>query len=398
MEADTRLPPDIGAASCAPPSPAIRAVFLTGATGFLGAFLLHELLEQTNAAIHCLVRCESPEEGIGRLEATLRKYERWNDRYRDRLAVVRGDLGADRFGLTYEAFERLARDVDAVYHNGALVNFVSPYRRLRSPNVGGTLEVLRLASRTRLKPVHYVSTMDVLGAEYYNLGEEDEVARAHDWGTGYAQSKWVAERLVAAARERGLPIAVYRPARIVGDTRTGIWNTDDFACRAIKGLVQLGAAPIADPVDNMSPVDVVARAIVRISRDPRATAARAFHLVHPQWFLWGRMFDFIRARGYALEALPYPHWWRRLVDACAAGDDNALKPLVPLFPVPPDPMPEVDPQAPAAPELTPPHCANTQAALDGTGVVWPPMDDELLGRYFDRFVRAGFLPALSHSC
>jgi hypothetical protein len=103
------------------------------------------------------------------------------------------------------------------------------------------------------------------------------------------------------------------------------------------------------------------------------------------------MFDFIRRRGYPLTKESYPTWWARLAEACAAGDDNALKPLLPLFPVPPDPLPPGADRPQPDPDLPPVHCANTLADLAGSGVSCPEIDEGLLDRYFDHFVRSGFL-------
>ncbi|HVC19694.1 MAG TPA: amino acid adenylation domain-containing protein [Vicinamibacterales bacterium] len=384
LDADIVPPAD---AAASPPS----RIFLTGATGFLGTYLLSALLDATGADVVCLVRAGSPEAGVDRLRGALEAFRLWKPEYAPRIAAQPGDLGQPRLGLSEQAFDALGDRVEAIYHNGALVNFAHPYKALKRANVLGTMDVLRLACRRRTKPVHYVSTMDMLGAAYYTTGERDGQPPPEGLATGYAESKWVAERLVHLARQRGLPAAVYRPARIVGDSRTGMWNTDDFASRAIKGLIQLGAAPAVHPIDNMSPVDYVSRAIVRLSRSPVSRDLPAFHVINPQWFQWDRMFEFIRARGYPLAQVPYRAWHQRLVEACRAGDDNALKPLLPLFPVPPEAG--QDPAVEMPPPVEPPRarCEVTAEALDGTGVECPAIDGALLSRYFDYFVRTGFL-------
>ncbi|HVB39257.1 MAG TPA: amino acid adenylation domain-containing protein, partial [Vicinamibacterales bacterium] len=390
LAAEAVLNLDVMPAADAAPNPP-RRLLLTGATGFLGTYLLSALLEATSAEIVCLVRANDEDAGVRRLQQALDAFQLWKPEYASRLGARCGDLSEPRLGLTDAAFDELAAAVDAIYHNGALVNFAQPYRALKAANVRGTLEVLRLACRARTKPVHYVSTMDVLGAAYYTTGERDGQPPPDGLATGYAESKWVAERLVHLARERGLPATVYRPARIVGDSRTGTWNTDDFASRAIKGLVQLGAAPAVHPIDNMSPVDYVSRAIVRLSQSPASRDVPAFHVVNPRSFEWDRMFDFIRARGYPLASIPYRAWHRRLVEACAAGDDNALKPLLPLFPVPPEAAQDAAVEMPAAGDVPQAQCRATLEALAGTGVECPAVDGALLTRYFDYFVRVGFL-------
>ncbi len=281
LMADAALPDDVvpvasGPARSGPP----RRVLLTGASGFLGAHLAAEILTASDATLHALVRCRDRESGAARLRETLQRFSLWRDEFAPRIVVVPGDLEAPRLGLAYDAFDWLAAEVDVIYHNGALVNFVTPYRHLRTANVGGTLEVLRLAAR-RATPVHYVSTMDVLGAGFLTATEDDPNDEPNGLSHGYAQTKWVAERLVLAARSRGLPAAVYRPARIIGHSRTGIWNTDDFACRAVRGSIELGVVPDVDPIDNMSPVDYVSRAIVHISRRSDVFAHPVYHVINP---------------------------------------------------------------------------------------------------------------------
>ena len=382
--ADAVLPGDVTPTASSTPSTAPGHVLLTGASGFLGAHLAAELLSSSDATLHCLVRCRDRESGAARVRETLERFELWRDEFAPRIAIVPGDLEAPRLGLSYEDFDRLAAGLDVIYHNGALVNFVTPYRRLRTANVSGTLEVLRLATRGRATPLHYVSTMDVLGAGFMTSAEDDPNEEPNGLSHGYAQTKWVAERLVSAARKRGLPAAVYRPARIIGHARTGIWNTDDFACRAVRGSIELGVVPDVDPLDNMSPVDYVSRAIVHISRRPGVFEHPVYHVVNPEYYLWQRLFDVIRRRGYTLGVVPYPEWRRRL----AAAPDNALKPLLPLFPVPVERTGAPEPPWADVPTV---NCGRARAALEGSGIVCPPIDDALWARYFDFFIKTGYL-------
>ena len=134
--------------------------------------------------------------------------------------------------------------------------------------MAGTLEVLRLACRSRRKPIHFVSTVSVFpgtapaGAVF---AEDDDLAAAEGLADGYAQSKWVAERLMLQAAARGLPVTVYRPGRITGDSRTGVCQVDDFFYRLVRGCLQLGAAPDQDARLDLTPVDFVGKALVRLS-------------------------------------------------------------------------------------------------------------------------------------
>src|SRR5262249_24958804 len=121
------------------------AIFLTGVTGFLGAFLLRELLDQTQAYVYCLVRAKDEMESRSRIEKVLKSYSLWEESFGSRIVPVPGDLAKPLLGLSFEAFQDLANRIDVIYHNGALVNFVYPYSVLKATNVLSTEEILKLA-------------------------------------------------------------------------------------------------------------------------------------------------------------------------------------------------------------------------------------------------------------
>src|SRR6185369_16546869 len=170
-----------------------RHILLTGATGFLGAFLLRELLDRTTAEVHCLVRAKSVEAGRVRLRQTLQTYSLWHDGLEGRIVPVPGDLGEPRLGVSAAVSADLAATIDVIYHSGAFVNWILPYERLKPANVVGTEEILRLATRVRIKPVHFVSSLGVFpllsrSGEVTVIREEDTLDHNGSLYGGYMQS------------------------------------------------------------------------------------------------------------------------------------------------------------------------------------------------------------------
>ncbi len=370
---DPAIRPDLAVpADAAEPA----ALLLTGASGFLGAFLLHELLERTGADVHCLVRAPDAARGLRRIRDGLGAHGLWRERYAGRVLALPGDLAAPRLGLADDDFARLAATVDAVYHAGGLVNFVYPYPLLRAANVGGTVEVLRLASTTKRKPVHFVSTLSVFlargGSAADRVGEEDEPGGPAALEDGYARSKRVAELLVAEARSRGLPACIHRPARITGDSRSGRGNPGDLLSRLVRGCVQLGSAPDLDVLLDMAPVDSVARAVVHLSRLPDPPG-RDFHLMNPARLPWSELVAELRRLGHPLRVVPAERWRAALLASLAGGEENALEPLLPLLA-----REHGIPTVRGTPRF---DCRRTLQTLSAGGIVFPPADRVLLGAY-----------------
>ncbi|MFF8828606.1 amino acid adenylation domain-containing protein [Streptomyces sp. NPDC015131] len=385
-----------------------REVLLTGATGFLGAFLLRELLERTGAVVHCLVRAADAATAGKRIRAVLERYRLWDDAMAHRVVPVPGDLALPRLGLGEDRFAALSRSVDAVFHSGAEVNLAYGYERLRAANVDGTAEVLRLAAAHRTVPVHHVSTVGVFPPAGPPVGR---VLPGHPLGdvtllrNGYAESKWVAETLVARAGERGLPVTVYRPTRIAGATATGVCQTSDFLWLLVKGCLQVGAAP-GDYVSDFDlvPVDHVSGAITALATGRAApgtgAAGGVFHLSSERLRTFAGIAGRLRELGHRLDDVPLEEWHRRV----ERQPGNAAYPLLGLLPPSAEAAPAKTPSAetPSA-EATPAETAPkggsplfdssaTRRALSECDVVPAVVDDALFDRYVRFFEREGFLP------
>jgi amino acid adenylation domain-containing protein/thioester reductase-like protein len=370
-------------------SQAPQNILLTGATGFLGAFLLDELLQSTKATIYCLVRSSSLAVAQQKLQRNLERYGLDAAAQSDRVVPLLGDLSQPLLGLSEVQFHKLAGQIDLIYHNGAFVNLVYPYAALRDINVKGTEEILRLAAQVQVKPVHFISTLDVFQSSYHaqldKLLESDEFPAQSIPGSGYAQSKWVAEKLVKAAHERGIPTCIHRPGMIIGHSQTGFSNTEDSIGRLIKGLIQLGSAPTLSLPMHLTPVDYVSKAIVKLS-EQQSSWGQAFHFSNPRPLSLDQLVDYIRSLHYEIKYTDHDNWLTQLLNV-DAHQENALKPMLPLLTSPGVSYSKYLEVL----NLDNVSCQNVMAGLAETEICCPEVNSKLLENYFTYFVQSGFL-------
>lgn len=369
-----------------------KAILLTGATGFLGAYLLEELLQQTSADIYCLVRCSNIEEGKNRLQKNLEFYSLWQDDFNSRIVPIVGDLGKPLFGLSQLAFEGLAAIIDIIYHNGAWVNSARPYSTLKPVNVLGTQEVLRLASREQTKFVHFVSTLGVfLGDNQEAIGRITEMDSPNfvNLQGGYRQSKWVAEQLVMVAQKRGLPACIYRPSRIIGNSKTGInGNFQDFLCILLKGCIQLKKFPDLNTQIDIVPVDYVSRAIVGLSQQ-KNHAGKVFHLINSQLISWETFFNSLQLLGYSLEKVNYDNFYAELKYQLSQSPKNTLYSSLLLL---------LKLSKLFSPDKLEFDTTRTLIELTELSISCPVIDEKLLSLYFSYFQKVGYFPpVLDHN-
>jgi thioester reductase-like protein len=291
-------------------------LLLTGGTGFLGPFLLRSLLEQTDATIYVLVRASTVDHAHQRLRAALETAAASGSvlaQFDKRVVPICGDLEEPGLGLSVDRWTQLASEVDAIYHNGASVNYLFNYGKMRAANVGGTNEALRLAFDRRLKEFNYVSTTFIYGWAVKDvLYETDNNAEMELLDFGYSQSKWVAEQLVADATRHGLGTRIFRPS-LITPSLIGGGNNFDIMIRLLAFMVKQGIG--VDTLNQVSfvPADVTANNIVAIAsetdtingifnvtRDEYANMTDVTNLMTAQT---GRHFDLFPLRDFVPEMI-----------------------------------------------------------------------------------------------
>ncbi|MCX2710765.1 carboxylic acid reductase [Mycolicibacterium sp. J2] len=345
------------------PSEELNTVLLTGATGYLGRFLvLHWLrrLAPRGGTLICLVRAKDDSSARRRLDdvfeyADVALKQEYQELSRGCLNVLAGDTSQPRLGLDQSTWQRLARDVDAVTDAAALVNHVLPYEQLFAANVAATGELIRFALTAKLKRYLFVSTVgvgDQIEPQSFTETADIRVAspsrRVDDsYANGYDNSKWAGEVLLRNAHDRcGLPVSVFRCSMIMADTRyPGQVNATDMFTRLIISLLITGTAPasfyrrdetggrLRAHYDGL-PVGFVAEAITTLgaaNTDEHAT----YHVMNPHDDGIGldRCVDWLIESGHPIQRVDdYQQWLCRLEASLQAlPDEQRRASILPLL-------------------------------------------------------------------
>ncbi|KAJ5887882.1 type I iterative PKS [Penicillium taxi] len=263
-------------------------IFLTGATGFVGAFFLQDLLALPHVKnVTCLVRTTDPESGKRRIENTFARYSLPMN-FLSKVTVVPGNIAYPNLGMSKEDFDHHAQASSAAFHIAAHVNYTLPYSAHREGNITGLLNVLKFVNAGRLKALHYWSSISACGIPFLSGGAIPEDKRAvldrqsFDLHTGYTRSKLVAESIVWNAIGNGFPISIYRPGFVMGDSVTGVDKPEDLTSRLMINCIQLGAFPTSPPqLTHFVPVDYLCAAILHISQSSKSHG-HAFNVLYPQ--------------------------------------------------------------------------------------------------------------------
>lgn len=357
-----------------------KAILLTGSTGFLGIYLLRELLKNTNATIYCLIRKGNFTSVAARLTNHIERYElsdeiSLNER---RIILISGDIALDQFGIAGELYHTLAEKVEVIYHCAARHNLMTSYENLRPKNIQGTLEVIRFALQKFNKPIHFVSSLDAVKQMDNDLiAENFPGTHFNSLLNNYAISKWIGERLLTQIKNRHLPVSIYRLGYISGQSENGITQMDELFLALLKGCIQLGMAPEWHYQINLLPVDFISRAIVGISLT-KAGRSQAYNLTAPQPINWHELITWLNDYGYPIRFCNHLEWLHKLTEI---PKENAMYSYLPHL------LAQI-----TEPQNMTIETAKTQATLLEAHLTYPEINQSLLRTYFNYLCQVGFLP------
>ena len=394
-------------------------VLVTGATGFLGAYITHNLLARKapDAHVIALVRAKSVEEAFERTKRSLLAYRLWDDSFTSKLECMPGDIASPRLGLDDLRWEKLENRVDMIIANGAKVHWLHTYQQLRQSNVLSLVTLLQLAANGIHKRLTFISSTSAVDTDHYvnlsdqivasggqGIPESDDLhGAAHGLGNGYGQTKWVGEYLMREARKRGLSATIIRPGYVLGDSETGATITDDFLIRLLKACVQQGSRPNIQNTINMVPVDTVAAVAVAASLHPAHASTDLANVNAKPRLTFSQLLTCLEKYGFQVPEISYKEW-RDQMDDWVFGDGSAKREEHALMPLANWVLADL-PGSTKAPELA---IENALAALRADGesqVLHGERDtgheqsqrlcvtEEDVGRYVSFLVVTGFLPA-----
>jgi amino acid adenylation domain-containing protein/thioester reductase-like protein len=288
-------------------------ILLTGATGYLGAHLTHELLNTTTATLYLPVRGASQKEAEFRLNERISFYFGRNfiDKIKHRIVILKSDLKEDHLGINESQYEKLCSSVDAVLHSAANVKHYGLYEEFYIDNVQATEQLLKFALTNKKKDFHFISTLDTgrgdIPDKDYLLYTEyclDEGQESHNV---YIKSKHEAEKRVLAYRKKGLNASIYRASNMTFHSQTGLFQQnihENFFYSMLKALIKVGfwSDKMLKITVDLSFVNEAAKAITLLLTR-KYLKNQTYHICNPHMISWIEMAELLKQAGVKLPDL-----------------------------------------------------------------------------------------------
>jgi thioester reductase-like protein len=324
---------------------------ITGSTGYFGSLLTCRLLA-SGADCWCLVRAADERAAASRLMLALRQWQHAAALPQGRLKIVRGDVTYPDLGLSRRDYAAIAGQVTSIFHGAAIVNGSFPPAALERANVEGTARVAELARRSGAWLGYFSSsavTREINPGDGAPAGPAPTDLAA---ASGYAQTKWLAEQWIVAARADGVRADIFRLGALAGDRTAGLPNPRDYRWLVLCNVIDLRAAPFVDVAFDWLAVDAACDGVLRLWQRERSGPGSLWHLQSSPPVPWLEVFSWLRRLGYPVDMMDAPNWYASLAARAAAGDRRAamLTAMPPMAVKAPD-CPPLQPSATARPPL-----------------------------------------------
>ncbi|KAJ7623485.1 L-aminoadipate-semialdehyde dehydrogenase [Roridomyces roridus] len=356
-----------------------RVIVLTGASGSLGAHILHQLVSSSAVKkVVCLSRAQSHEDSLRRIKESMvaRRFPLPGDK----LLSYAANANAPLLGLTEEEYASVRDQVTDVIHNAWPVNFALSLNSY-DEHIGGAVNLINLClSSPRSEPASFYFSSSIScrqGADVPICAEDFPDDPSTAAGTGYARSKWVTEKVCQrATQSAGVSVGVLRIGQMVGDSINGIWNETEAWPLMFKGANTFGALPTSGEHPSWLPVDYAGKGIAEVVLSPHAAkSATVYHIVNPNTSAsWDDLLSALRAAGLEFEAVDRKDWVERLAKS---DPDGARNPTIKLL------------QRPNAHGFS---TENTVKVAPSIGAA-PPISSELVSQWIAHWRTTGFLAA-----
>lgn len=311
-------------------------ILLTGSTGYLGIYMMLELLEKTSSNIYVIIRAENTEKAVQRL---IEKFSFYFDtciyeKYKERIKVLKGDITKENFGLDSSDYLRLAQTIDCIINSAAKVAHYGKYEEFYEINVGGVEKVIEFARQNKKKDIHHISSKAVgvgniegvdnkLYTEYdFNLGQKTD--------NYYVLTKAKAEEILLEARKNGIKVNIYRLGDAVFDSRTGRFQENienNFIYLLMRSLLKLKAVPKMKTeiiLFDFAFVDYLSKAIVQLlTRE--ALSNEVFHVYNSKDITLKDFVDESEYIGMDIKGMQYGDFLDLIFEKY---EDEALRPYI----------------------------------------------------------------------
>ncbi|HDR6315510.1 TPA: amino acid adenylation domain-containing protein [Bacillus thuringiensis] len=316
-----------------------KAVFLTGATGYLGAHILERLLQLPSTTIYCLVRKNENQVIGAKLKERMEFYfgKEILQKLEERVELIEGDLSLMNLGLDSKQLDHLKNKVESIIHCGGEVRHYGEREHFQKVNVQSTKYLLELAKNTNAR-FHYISTLSVVGQAESDPKEfeffESNFDRGQNLDNVYLESKFQGEKMVREAMEKGVRATIYRVGNLVGNSKTGKfqYNINENAFyRLLKGICLSSIAPEINTYVDLTPVDYGSLAITELSYKAN-TVNKTMHICNPNQLKWDQFINSLQDFGYDIMLMKQEKYIEKFFNTNLTTDEQkALELIMPLL-------------------------------------------------------------------